>query len=457
MASFNLILQQPFAKNQLGAKKPNPRETRIYLFVIHDRNNKVKIKTEYNILPAKWDFKKQRVKHQIAGSVPINTSLDKLVKKVEHEYNRIRADFAEMKFPEIAINLKAFVKDKISPVYNDKNKTFFHAFNEYIDAKRNEVSSLTIRKYETLRKSILEFQPGITFDKLDLTFYDQYLNHLRTRSPKGRQRTRPEGQQNGLLNDTVTKYLKNLKNFLKWSYERNYHTNDIHLQSGFKVERRPKKQQEERQSKNDIVTLRMDELKQFYEFDFTNNPRLEKVRDMFCLGCFTGQRWSDIIAFEKGQLIDEKWKFISYKTGKEITVPLVGYAAPAVDILRKYNFLLPAISSQKFNDYLKEAGRLAELNRPVKIKRYIGNQEILFENPLCEFMSSHMGRRTAVSLLLNVEKMPLHQVRDITGHSDLKTLDKYLDKDENALSESMKQTQGISKQIMKVTHKAKAV
>lgn len=441
MASFNFNLQQPYRKDKNGNKVPATELTRVYLFVIHDRNNVCKLKTEFNIIPTKWDFDKQRVKHQVPGSVPINDSLDKLIADVTNEYNSIRADYPAMKFDEIARNLKAFVKDKISPVYNDKSKTFSEAFLDYIEYKKGEVIPRTAQKYDTVRRTLLEFSPDVTFDKIDLNFYDKFKNYLRICAPKGRQLTRDEEEQKGLLNDSAAKVQLIFKAFLKWAYIRKYHTNAVFQEPDFKIEKVLKK---------DIVTLGMDELKKFYEHDFTANPRLDRVRDVFCFGCFTGQRWSDIAAFDRDQLSGERWKFKSFKTGKDIVVPLVGYAGPALTILQKYDFHLPSISAQKNNDYLKEAAELAGLDRMVRISRYVGKREIITEKPLHEFMSSHMGRRTAVSLLLNVEKMQLHQVREITGHGDLRTLDLYLNKDTEALTESMKQTQGINKPVMTV-------
>lgn len=445
MASFNFTLQEPYIKGISGEKKLNPSETRLYLFVIHDRENKVKVKTEFNVIPKDWDFKKQRIKHQVSGAVPINGSIDILETKVTELFNKLRFDFPNMKFDEIALNLKEYVKTDIAPIYSEKNKTFYSVFDDYIEAKQLNVSPLTIKKYNTLKKSLIEFDPGLTFDKIDLNFFDKYINFLSTKKPTGRQKTRKEGLQDGLLNDTASKYIENLKNFLKWSYERGKHTNTMHVNSGFYVTRKPK---------NDIVTLKLDELKKLYEFDLSNNQRLERVRDIFCFGCFTGQRWSDIERFKKSDINGTNWNFEAYKVKKRITVPLVGYASTAMDILKKYNFELPVISNQKMNDYLKEAGKVAGLDRQVQIKRYIGKKEILFDEPLYTFISSHTARRTAVSLLLNVGNMPINKVRDITGHSSLKTLDKYIDKDVEALEDSMSQTKGINSAMRVVKNNA---
>ncbi|MBN2220615.1 MAG: integrase catalytic domain-containing protein [Vallitaleaceae bacterium] len=188
--------------------------------------------------------------------------------------------------------------------------------------------------------------------------------------------------------------------------------------------------------KNEIVTLSEEELMRFYKKDLSNNPRLERVRDLFCFATFTGQRWSDIENFRKDDVKDGWWVFESYKTKKITKMPLKGFIAPALDILRKYDYELPKISSQKFNDYIKEAGSLAEINETVTIKRLSGNQRIKIKRPKHEFMSSHMARRSCVTILLQ-RGMPPTTVMKLTGHTDLKTLMKYENTGDDALVKAL--------------------
>ncbi|MBA7576609.1 hypothetical protein ES708_18450 [subsurface metagenome] len=453
MASFNFNLQQRYTKGSVdinGNKPLNPKKTRLYLFVIHDRENIAKLKTEYLILPRQWDFTKKRVIHQVSGATVINRRLNTLIESVEKEYHKLRTDYPGMKWPELTDNLKGFIKNRISPVYDGKHKSFFKVFNKFTEAKSHDVSELTVNKYNTLKLSIRDFKPDVEFEKIDLQFYRDYIQYLRKRKPIGRQKAREEGLQTGLLNDTIAKYIESLKTFLKWSFENEYHTNDIFKNSEFKVNQKSKKQLQE--GKNDIVTLRIDEVFHLYNFDFSDNKRLERVRDLFCFMTFTLQRWSDAIRFEEkqinvalfeGEKIKE-WNFRSYKTGKEITVPFVGdFMGKAYEILEKYDFNLPLISEQRFNSYIKEACKIAGLDREKAFKRYVGQKEIITSKSLHEYISSHAGRRTGISLLLNVYQMPIHFVRDLSGHSDLKTLDGYIEKDSQALIGSlMKNTNG---------------
>ncbi len=461
MASFRYILQNPYEqgkRDKKGNKVPAKKETTIYLWVIHDGSHTMKLKTEYRVSPKNWDFSEKCVKPQASNSVKINGNLNTFREKVKEEFLKLRKDFPNMKWEELRDNLKVFIIDDISPVYSERNKPFFEVYDEFINDKSNDVSELTVKKYHTSKNSLQEFNPLIRFDQIDQKFYNSYVRHLRTKQPKGRMKTRDEDKQNGLLNDTIGKMIEVLKLFLKWSFENEYHENDNYAKSWFKVNQKSKKQQQE--GKQDIVTLFIDELMHFYNFDFSDKPRLERVRDKFCFMAFTLQRWSDALQFSKeqvktvqfeGQLVDA-WEFTSYKTGKKITVPFVGdYLGKAYEIAEKYNFELPAISEQKFNQYLKEAGKLAGLTREKEFKRYVGQKEIVANKPIQSYMSSHMGRRTGISILLNVYNMPLHFVRDLSGHSDLKTLDLYLDKDTTSLIGSlMKNTNGVGYSPLKI-------
>ena len=91
---------------------------------------------------------------------------------------------------------------------------------------------------------------------------------------------------------------------------------------------------------------------------------------------------------------------MSIKVKKRVIVPFTGFIQHALPILKKYNYNLPAISNQKFNEYLKDIGEIAELNQPVRIIRFSGVKEVQIRQPKYEFMSSHMARRTFVTIML---------------------------------------------------------
>lgn len=480
MATLKFILQKPYKErkswerhsntgnNERGLNRRgngsnkkrqlNPLETRLIACLIISRGQIIKIKTEYVVYPIHWDFERQLKKENIAGSPEFNKKLFELKNELLTEYQRIRSEDyppdAEIPFTEIRSKLSEYGKIlEKKPV--KKTTDFFQVLDEYIEYLEGVVAEGTKKKYVTLKKSLKKFGEEtnnfqtITFSAIDHKFYDSYTKYLRNQEPRGRQKTRPKGKQKGLLIDTIGKYIETLKTFLKWAEERKYNKFTIYKSfSNFSKANRKRKKQS-----HDIVTLTLSELKQFYEHDFSSNLSWERVRDLFCFEAFSGQRWADMQQFDKNQLHGDIWRFTADKTKEPIEVDMTGFAAPALDILKKYDFKLPLISNQKFNLYLKDAAEKAGIITPTTIRRYVGPEEIKITKPKNKYLSSHSARRTCVSILLNDYNMnPVH-VMEITGHSDLKTLQKYIKPDRAARREAMSKTTPIT-EIMKVTHKA---
>lgn len=451
-------------KNRANMQRQlNPLETRIYACLIIDRNQVVKIKTEYVVFPQHWNFSGQKIKDNIAGSIEFNKKLSDLKAKIYNEYERIiKQDYppdVEIPFIELRTRLVGYGK-QLEKRTVTKMTDVIDVLNEYIDYLEGEVSEGTRKKYVTLKKSLIKFgeenqkYKTITFSGIDRRFYDAYTKYLKNQEPRGRQKTRPEGKQRGLLIDTVGKYIECLKTFCSWASKRPSEKNPYNpytYYQGFsnfsEADRKRKK------PKNEIVTLTLPELKSFYEHDFSQNLSLDLIRDMFCFECFTGQRWSDIQQFNKDQLKDDIWKFTTHKTKEVIEIDMTGFASPSLEILKKYNYKFPTISNQKFNEYLKDAAEIAGIDAPTTLKRYVGCREIVMTGPKHKFLSSHTARRTCVSILLNDYNMnPVH-VMEITGHSDFKTLQKYIKPDRVARREAMTKTKSIT-ELLKVTHKA---
>jgi integrase len=129
------------------------------------------------------------------------------------------------------------------------------------------------------------------------------------------------------------------------------------------------------------------------------------------------------------------------KTKSETRIHLI---SKAMAILQKYqaqNEWLPQISSQKMNTYLKEIGKLVELNEPVRIVRYQGAKRIEDRGPKWEYLTSHVARRTFVTLSLEKGMRP-EVVMSITGHRSFKTMKKYIALNENGRKEDMDKVWG---------------
>jgi integrase len=446
MANFSFILRDPYRENSLSEVKKRIKnnqdirpllstgETTVYMIISFDAKHRFKAKTDIKAFPLQWDFEKQRMKSGAAGAMDTNKRLNDLEKDVREKYNTLRTTDPGVSFDQVKEYLQAFIAKTQLPRFTDTELSFFGVYDKYLTIKGKDLHPRTIQKFNTTKK-ILEKFTGLYypkyfgFDSIDLIFFDQFRQYLQYEIEN------PKSKGKGFRDDTTAKVIENFKNFLKWANDRKFHKNRIYEDKGFNIKR----------DKNlDLVALTIHELKQFYQHDFGKDKHLDRIRDLFCFAAFTGQRWSDIEAFTAADVFGDTWTFRAYKTGKDTVIPFVGYFAPALDILKKYGLKLPILTNQKFNEYVKIAAREAKLNRTVKLTRYQGSREIIYEKPIHEVISSHMGRRSAVSILLNVYNMPVSQVMEITGHTDYKTLKRYIDKNPAALRENLSKTQSVT-------------
>jgi len=405
-------------------------------------------------LPREWDFKKQGMKDRLAGSIEYNQKLQEIRKTIHGLYEKAVKDHPGYDDKAISTIVKE-QSENIGKPDSSASKGFIPILDEFLKYQETEVTIGTVKKFKTLKKSLIAFADAnkayknLSFSIINHKFKDDWTSYLRNLPPRGRQKNRPEGDQNGLLNDTVGKYIESLKTFCKWAEDRGYNKNQTYS----KFSNISKSNKKRKKKSTDIVTLTLPELNTLYKHDFSKEPNLDRVRDLFCFGAFTGQRWSDVNSFNKSQLMDDVWCFIANKTKKDTEIDLVGYASPAMDILKKYNYELPKMTLKNMNEYIKVAARLAEIDTETSIRRYVGAKEITITKPKCEFVSSHTARKTCVSMLLNDYNVNIIHVMEITGHSDLKTLMKYINKDRKARRQAVERTLPISGSL-KVSHKA---
>ena len=174
-----------------------------------------------------------------------------------------------------------------------------------------------------------------------------------------------------------------------------------------------------------FVWLSMEELKQLKRHVY-QSPRLDKVRDLLLVACFTGLRYSDFIRigrnsiYQSGdtdiiQLFDVK-----SRKKKQLYIPV----HPIVkELLLKYDYELPFISYAKINDYVKEACQVAGINQKVSLLKDDKGHEIEVTGPKWKFITTHTGRRSLITNWLLADQ-PIEDLRKMTGQS-MQTLIRY--------------------------------
>jgi integrase len=293
--------------------------------------------------------------------------------------------------------------------------TFKKAFEEYIETGRSTKGENTTRNYNTAKNFYFEFQENtgikVTFENIDLQLWDEIVKY----AYESRNNFLEPGSENKyrilLQPNTLAKYRNVLVSFLNWAIEREYYTGSKHLK--FKAP----------EQNIDIIYLTEEELDKLYLHKFKNG-RLDKVRDIFCLGCYTGFRYSDLNTLNGDHIQNGFIRKKLIKTSKVVEIPILPMTQ---DILDKYNYSfksLPTYSDVKLNKYIKDCCEEAKINQPYTVSKYPGNKRIDITNPKYQFVVVHTARKTFINLAHKYD-MPQSLIMDIVGHSEYETFLKY--------------------------------
>ena len=185
--------------------------------------------------------------------------------------------------------------------------------------------------------------------------------------------------------------------------------------------------------------LTIEERDAIYGTDLSDNPHLQAQRDIFIFQCLVGCRVGDLLRFRKGDVADGFLSYIPRKTREGhpvvVRVPL---SATAAEIVGRYadfkgEQLLPFISSQKYDEAIKEIFTRAGITRAVTILDPLTRQEV--KKPFNKVASSHLARRTFIGNLYRQVKDPA-LIGSMTGHVEgSRAFSRYRDIDDDIKSE----------------------
>jgi integrase len=279
------------------------------------------------------------------------------------------------------------------------------------------------REYEAtfkhLKNYATEKNKVIDFKDIDITFYDDFIQYLQESSPIKPTRSKkidPDKQgdkkteRGKLAVNTIGKKIQTLKTFLNAATDEKLNNYDAYKSKKFV------KLSEESES----IYLNESDLEKLYKKDFKDRPGLERVRDLFLVGCWTGCRFSDISQITPESISEGFIHLKQYKTGEKVIIPL----HPVVTaILNKYDGRLPeTISNQKFNKALKEVAKEAEINEMTHKAITKGGVKVSTAHKKSDLVTSHTARRSFATNLYK-SGFPSLSIMAITGH---KTEDSFL-------------------------------
>ncbi|MBS7121601.1 MAG: integrase catalytic domain-containing protein [Dysgonomonas sp.] len=187
------------------------------------------------------------------------------------------------------------------------------------------------------------------------------------------------------------------------------------------------------------IYITLEERDKLLDKDLSEYKRVEIQRDIFVFQSLIGCRIGDLYRMTKRNIIDDAIEYIPRKTkdGNPVTVrvPLNDKAKAILEKYKDYtgDKILPFISEQKYNDAIKKAFELAEINRIVTILDPLTNEEV--KKPLYEVVSSHMARRTFIGNIYKKVKDP-NLIGALSGHKEgSKAFNRYREIDEDMKKE----------------------
>ena len=285
-------------------------------------------------------------------------------------------------------------------------------------------------KYTQAVGHLIANNPGITIDKISKAT----LIELRTQLFKA-----------GRHNASIARWMDALKAFFKWASERGYEVNPEAINFKHRVVVPEKR----------IIYLQYEELLNFYHFQFPEGtaPHLIRARDLFCFMAFTSLRYSDMAALKKADVATDHIELYTIKTRDKILIPILSFVH---GIINKYKdtpgeYLLPVPSNQKLNQYIKEAAKIAGLNRVVVETFFVDKEKHEIVNELWETLSCHDARRTFVCCSLRMG-IPPNIVMKCTGHAKYENMKPYIDVADEVVAKEMGlwETTEIKREIIKL-------
>ena len=380
-------------------------------------SKRIEFTTGYRIDAAKWDADKQRVKNGCSNKLKqsaseINASLLEYYTEIQSIFKRFEVEDV-MPTPEQIKEAFNALHKPVSEEPKPKKETlpcdFFQVFDDFVEdcGRQNNWTDSTFEKFAAVKNHLTNFREGLTFEFFDERGLNDYVGYLR--------------DVKEMRNTTIGKQLSFLKWFLRWAFKKGVHQNNAYDSYKPKLKNTQKK----------IIFLTWDELNRLREFEIpANKQALERVRDVFLFQCFTGLRYSDVFNLRRSDIKGDHIEVTTVKTSDSLIIELNNHSKAILDKYKDVAFeddkVLPVITNQKMNDYLKELAEMAGIDEPVRQTYYKGNERIDDVTPKYALLGTHAGRRTFICNALALG-IPPQVVMKWTGHSDYKAMKPYID------------------------------
>jgi len=320
--------------------------------------------------------------------------------------------------------INAYYEKDLKSGQKRKRETFRDYFTQYLkeakagkrlhqhNGKAMKYRHSTLKAYTHTLETFKAFEGSkrYSYEAINLDVYKQLVDHY----------TAKNYSQN-----TIGKHIKIIKLILRSARDEGLHNNTDIDQKGFKVLRAPVQS----------IYLNEQELRALFDLDLSQNLLHDKIRDVFLVGCYTAQRFSDYSRIEPDMIRTlssgaRVIELIQQKTGEKVIIPI----HPKLDqILRKYEYRLPHLWEQKVNLHIKEIADKAGITEPVQLEQSKGGMIVKTTVAKNELIKTHTARRSGCTNMY-LAGIPVLDIMKISGHKTDREFLKYIkiDKEEAA-------------------------
>lgn len=383
-------------KSRVNSKGTSPVKMRITI-----NTDRIDFSTSIEVPMDKWDQQDQRVRGMDELAIQYNNTLSTLRSLAWDCYNqKLRS-----KLPVTVEIIKAEILGRDKPNYTILDAIDFQIAN--LTARiGNDVSLNTVKKYKTIKLKVIDFlqsklrRNDYYLLELSNKFIFDFDTYLRTEGSLSHNAVAKNMQQ---LRRVITVAIQN--EWLPKDPFPNYRITPKETERGF---------------------LSLEEVELIGSAVLVE--RLDKVRDVFLFCCYTGLAYADVSKLTQQHLFkgedSHTWIKISRtKTGTQSLIPII---PQGLLILDKYtplmnnansDLLLPIISNQNLNKYLKEIGEITGIKKR---------------------LSMHLGRHTFATTITLNKGVDIVSVSKMLGHKNLKVTQIYAKTSMLKISDDMK-------------------
>ena len=356
-----------------------------------------------------WDNKSKRTQLRSIQGKELNSYLDEVQSKILTCHKELVASFELI----TAASLKAHFLGE-----TQKHKTLMDLVSYHNVNTKGTLKQGTLKNYYATKKYLKHFLGS------KMKIGDIYLKHIKYSfiiDFEQYLRNGPWLQQNKpLSNNLVMKYLERLKKLMNFGLDLEW------------LEKHPFSRYKLKFSKKERQFLLKYELEQLKSIEITYEP-YRVVRDIFVFACYTGLDYGKVKDLKSKHIVrgidGQYWISIQRdKSGVMARIPILDEAQTILEMYRDYpkkgETLLPVISNQKMNAYLKEIMVLCKIDKHITF---------------------HSARHTFATTVTLSNGVPISTVSKLMGHTKISTTQIYARVLEDKISADMNNLRGVLK------------